>query len=90
MYVPPTELADKRQAMMLHSESMLKNPYSQLGLHERTNMLPLEVTTIDMVMAMAMRKVHIHQFVASTWKWNWWRYDFQVAMMGQTFPRSSG
>ncbi len=29
VYVPPTELADKRQATALHSESMLKNPYSQ-------------------------------------------------------------
>ncbi len=28
VYVLATELADKRQSTMLHSESMLKNPYS--------------------------------------------------------------
>ncbi len=67
---------------MLHSESMLKHPHSQLGPREWTNMLPSEVPMIDAATATAMRKVYIHQFMEATRKWNWWCYDFEVAMMG--------
>ncbi len=90
VYVPPTELADRRQTTTLHSDSTLKNPYTQLGPRERTNMPLSEMQEIDVTMAAAMRKVHIHQFVVSTWRWNRWRYDFEVAMKGQTFPRKGG
>ncbi len=51
VYVPPMEIADKRQATMVCSDSMLKNPYTQLGTHERTNMPPSEVQEIDVTMA---------------------------------------
>ncbi len=87
VYVPPTELAEKRQATALHSESTLKNPYLQLGPRERTNMLPSEVKAIDAVMAMATCKVHIRQLAASMQNWNWWCYDFEVAMMGADIPK---
>ncbi len=50
-------------------------------------MLPSEVPMIDAVMATAMHKVHSCQFVASMWKWNWWCYDFAVAMMGADIPK---
>ncbi len=87
MYVPLTELAEKRQATALHSESTLKNPYVQLGPCEQTNMLLSEVPMIDSVMATAMRKVHICQFVASMRKWHRWCYDFSVAMMEADIPK---
>ncbi len=69
MYVPLMELADKRQAMV-HPDSMLQNPYMQLGTHERTNVPLSEVQEIDVTTATAMHKVHICPFVATTWKWN--------------------
>ncbi len=49
--------------------------------------VPSEMQEIDGTMAAAMRKVHIHQFIATTWKWNWWRYDFEVVMKGADIPR---
>ncbi len=72
---------------MLRSDLMLKNPCSQFGPCEQTNMLPSEMQEIDVTMAMAMCKVHIHQFAATTRKWNWWHYDFEVAMKGADIPR---
>ncbi len=50
-------------------------------------MPPSEMQQIDVTTVMAMRKVHIHQFAASSQKWNRWRYDFEVAMKGADIPR---
>ncbi len=47
-----------------------------------------EVQEIDVTTAMAMCKVHIHPFIASTCKWNWWRYDFKVVMKGADIPQA--
>ncbi len=81
------ELADKRQAAACNN-LMLPNPYMPLGTREHTNVPPLEVHDIDVSTAMAMCKVHIRQFIASTHKWNWWRYDFEVAMKGAEIPQA--
>ncbi len=88
MYVPPTELADKRQATALRSDSTLKNPYSQLGPREWTNLPSSEVPMIDVQTATAMRKVQIRPFVVAMRKWNWWRHDYVVAMMGVGIPQN--
>ncbi len=87
VYVPPTELADKRQAAACDNSTLL-NPYMQLGMRERTNMPPSEMQEIDVTMAMAMHNVHIHQFIVSTQKWNRWCYDFEVAMKGADIPQA--
>ncbi len=93
MYVPPMELADKRQATV-HTDLTLQKPYMQLGTREQTNVPPSEVQEINVTTAMAMCKVHIHPFVATTWKWNQWHYDFEVAMKGAdiliTFLKQGG
>ncbi len=87
VYVPPMELANKRQAAV-RNNSMLLNPYMQLGMHVQTNMPLSEVQEIDVTTATAMHKVHICQFVVSTRKWNRWRYDFEVAMKGADIPQT--
>ncbi len=71
IYVPITELAEKRQAAVASNSSLL-NPYMPLGTCVQTNMLPSEVQDIDVPTAAAMCKVHIQKFCASTRKWNRW------------------
>ncbi len=51
-------------------------------------MPPAKVQEIDVTTATAMCKVHIHQFIATIWKWNRWRYDFEVAMKGVDLPQA--
>ncbi len=68
MYVPPRELADKRQVAASFSDVALKHPYAQLGPHERTDLPQSQVPTIDVKTAQAMRKVNLKPFVAASRK----------------------